>query len=156
MKRKKRSLPARGRPATGNAVPAFERMRAMRARRKAAGMKPVISWVPARESRSAYSSHRLLEIRSLAMHAVIAAKIERNPELLSLARRNLDRWESRQKTSASAWMAEWRTILKRPWRDVASLITEMSDNAARLRQSTPFAGVLTADERRRIYDAFRA
>jgi hypothetical protein len=35
------------------------------------------------------------------------------------------------------------------------LITELSENATRLRQSSPFAGVLSPVERRRIYEAFR-
>jgi hypothetical protein len=130
-------------------------MRAMRERKNAAGMKPVLCWVPAKSSPPVYSSHRLLEIRSLAMHAVIAAKIEHDNELLSIARRNLERWQMRWKESPPEWLAEWRTILRRPWKEVAAIITEMSENATRLRQSSPFAGVLTPLERRRIYDAFR-
>jgi hypothetical protein len=131
-------------------------MRAMRERRKAAGLKPVLSWVAAKPSPSrAYSQHRLLEIRSLAMHAVIAAKIERDRAPIVVAQKNLDRWQARWKESAPQWLAEWQAILKKPWKEVAAFITEMSEDAARLRQSTPFAGVLTSDERRRIYDAFR-
>jgi hypothetical protein len=34
-------------------------------------------------------------------------------------------------------------------------MTEPGENGARLRQSSPFAGVLSAEERRCIYDAFR-
>ena len=34
-----------------------------------------------------YSDHRRLDMRSLAMHTLIARKIVRNPELLDLARR---------------------------------------------------------------------
>lgn len=53
------------------------------------------------------------------------------------------------------WLKEWREILSRPWPEIACLLTEQSENAARLRQSTPFAGVLTKTERRRMYEAFR-
>jgi hypothetical protein len=131
-------------------------MRAMRERRKTAGLKPVLSWVPAKTPRhSVYSSHRLLEIRSLAMHAMMAAKIEKDRAPIEIARKNLARWKSRWKGSAPHWLAEWQAILRRPRREVAAFITEMSEEAARLRQSTPFAGVLTARERRRIHDAFR-
>jgi hypothetical protein len=155
MNPKSRSRPARGRPASDNAFTPAERMRAMRERKKAAGMKPVLSWIPVKSSPSVYSSHRLLDIRSLAMHAVIAAKIERDNEVLSVARRNLERWGTRWKESPPAWLAEWRKILRRPWKEIASIITETSENATRLRQSSPFAGVLTPFERKRIYDAFR-
>lgn len=156
MVSKSRRAKKRGRPVTGNASTAAERMRAMRERRRAAGLKPVVSWVPAKPSiTSAYSAHRLSEIRSLAMHAVIAAKIERDRSPIAVAQKNLDRWQARWREAAPQWLAEWRAILKRPWKEVAARITEMSEDAARLRQSSPFAGALTAQERRRIHDAFR-
>jgi hypothetical protein len=98
----------------------------------------------------------LLEARSLAMHAVIARKIERDRKLLDVPRNNLKRWRQRWGTDVPKWFVEWQEILRRPWPDIAALITEPSEAAARLRQSTPFAGVLSAEERERIYEAFRA
>jgi hypothetical protein len=136
---------------------AAERMRCMRERRKALGLKATVRWVPEKgPARVGYSSHRLLEARSLAMHAVIAQKIDREPALLSIPRSNLDRWSESRENDAPAWLDEWRRIMARPWPEIAALITEPSDEAARLRQSSPFAGVLTATERKRIYEAFRA
>lgn len=136
---------------------AAERMRRMRKRRKAGGLKAVVSWV-SREAavRPGYSSHRLLEARSLAMHAVIAQKIERDPRLLDVPRNNLQRWSTRWEEEKPAWYQQWCGIMNRPWPEIAALITEPSEEAARLRQSSPFAGVLSAAERRRIYEAFRA
>jgi hypothetical protein len=99
---------------------------------------------------------RVLDARSLAMHVAIARKIERAPELLDIPRRNLERWSARSPDSPPPWLREWRQILRRPWPEIAALISELSENAARLRQSSPFAGVLTPAERRRIYEAFRA
>ncbi|HTY49124.1 MAG TPA: hypothetical protein VMB48_05485 [Steroidobacteraceae bacterium] len=147
---------SRGRPATGKAQTAAQRMRRLRARRKAAGLKQTVSWVPVDvEARPVYSDHRVLEARSLAMHALIARKLARDPSLLDKPRRNLQRWSSRWE-QPPRWAHEWRRILQRSWQEVAALITEPSERAARLRQSSPFAGVLTAAERARIYDAFRA
>ena len=136
---------------------AAERMRRMRERRKASGLKTTVRWVPDNgPARAGYSSHRLLEARSLAMHAVIARKIERDPALLNIPRNNLERWSGRWENDAPAWLDEWRQVMARPWAEIAALITEPSEEAARLRQSSPFAGVLTATERKRIYEAFRA
>jgi hypothetical protein len=136
---------------------AAERMRRMRQRRKAAGLKAVVSWVsPERAVRSGYSSHRLLEARSLAMHAVMAQKIERDPKLLDVPRNNLKRWRMRWNQQPPAWHDEWTGIMQRPWSEIAAIITEPSEEGARLRQSSPFAGVLSSAERRRIYEAFRA
>lgn len=89
------------------------------------------------------------------MHALIAAKIERDPSLLEIPMRNLERWERNSDDATPHWIAEWRNILQQPWPAIAALITEQSENAVRLRQSSPFAGVLTDEERRRIYAAFR-
>lgn len=89
------------------------------------------------------------------MHAVIAAKIEREPKLLDVARNNLKRWRARRDGGAPAWYGEWCRILDRPWAEIAAVITEQSEDGVRLRQSSPFAGVLSETERRRVYNAFR-
>lgn len=157
MVRKPLRKPRLGRPPSGKAMSAAERMRRMRERRRASGMKQVVKWVPDDGGAPApYSSHRLLEARSLAMHAVIARKINRDPALLDIPRNNLKRWRARWNENTPAWFEEWSGIMARPWPEIAALITEPSENAARLRQSSPFAGVLTTVERKRIYDAFRA
>jgi hypothetical protein len=132
-------------------------MRRYRARRRAAGLRLERRWVPAAGSRtgSPFSDHRILDARSLALHALIARKIARAPGLLDIARRNLDRWRAARGTEPPA-LAEWRAILARPWREVAAVLTDPGEEATRLRQSSPFAGVLSAAERRRIYEAFRA
>ena len=127
----------------------------MRVRRKSAGLKEVIAWVPSEPvAQQRYSSHRLLEARSLAMHALIAGKLARDPSLLSKPRQNLETWSGRWQHSPR-WVHEWGQILALPWQHIAALIAEPSERGARLRQSSPFAGVLTPEERSRIYDAFR-
>lgn len=131
-------------------------MRRMRQRRKAAGLKLHTRWVQDGTVMAPYSDHRRLDLRSLAMHALIARKLTRNPALLAVARENLRRWSERSGSNTPAWLKEWQAILKRPWREVAALLTEWSPHATRLRQSSPFAGTLTPEERKRIYDAFRA
>jgi hypothetical protein len=136
-------------------VSAAERMRRMRARRKAAVFRPVLSWQEKAAGTGTYSSHRVLDARSLAMHVVAAEKIERDPKLLEIPKRNLERWTARWGDTPPGWLNEWGQILRKPWPAIAGLITELSENATRLRQSSPFAGVLSPIERRRIYEAFR-
>jgi hypothetical protein len=65
------------------------------------------------------------------------------------------RWRAQRGQNVPAWLSEWQDLLDQPWESIAALITEPSENGARLRQSTPFAGILTQQERRRIYEAFR-
>lgn len=90
------------------------------------------------------------------MHAVIAEKIDRDRKLLDIPHNNLKRWRARWDDAVPAWYEERKAILRRPWPEIAAIITEPSEEGARLRQSTPFAGVLTVAERRRIYEAFKA
>lgn len=147
---------SRGRPFTGKALTAAERMVRLRQRRRAAGLKLQSRWVHDEAPTTPYSDHCRLDLRSLAMHTLIARKLARTPGLLTVARENLRRWSERWGDEAPAWLEEWQAVLGRPWIEVAALITELSPRATRLRQSSPFAGVLTPQERKRIYDAFRA
>ena len=141
-----------------NPLTPAERMRAYRARKRAAGLKPVSSWIPATPYNSTpYSDHRLLEARSLALHCKIAHKINKDQSLLKVPERNLRRWS--QKTppeQTPKYIQEWQEILAQPWSEVAAFITSCTEQAFRLRQSSPFAGILRPSERKRIYDAFRA
>ena len=148
----------RGRPHTGAAVPPAERMRRYRARKKVAGLKAVSSWAPRADAQAAshFSPHRVLDARSLALHCLIAQKIMADPSLIDIARRNLAAWRRKAASAEPHYLGEWQRILAWPWPQIAALITEQSENATRLRQSSPFAGVLSTLERRRIYDAFRA
>lgn len=133
-------------------------MRRYRARQRAAGLHAATRWQPA--ARTALSpgllKHRLAEARSLALHCLIAQKITADPALLAIAKRNLAAWIARYGVSPPRALEEWRAVLARPWQEIAALITDPGENAARLRQSSPFAGVLTPAERQRVYEAFRA
>lgn len=148
----------RGRPATGKALSAAERMRRMRARRSAAGLRAVVKWVPSQnrvELAATWSDHHNHEMRSLAMHALMATKINRDEDLLEIPRRNLERWRARFETTPPRWWYEWRRILERPWKEIVFYLVDTGETATRLRQSSPFVGILTAKQRKQINDAFR-
>jgi hypothetical protein len=52
---------------------------------------------------------------------------------------------------------EWRRILdSTPLPEVVALLRSSSDEAARLRQSSPFAGLLTTEERRAILSVYES
>ncbi len=126
----------RGRPVTGKAVSAAERMRQLRARRRSQGLRPVVKWVPAQQqqdSPTSWSDHRIQEIRSLAVHAVIAAKIDRDQKLLAIPKRNLQRWRARFETKPPRWWHEWHRILERPWAEIAPYLVDAGETATRLR-----------------------
>lgn len=105
--------------------------------------------------KSPLSKHRLAEERSLAYHRAVARELLRDPSLLEIARARADAWITEGKRSAP-YALEWKKILDLPVRDVAAFLVERSERAATLRQSTPFAGMISAQERWQIWKDVRA
>jgi hypothetical protein len=95
-------------------------------------------------------SHEWIDRRSLALHEAVAAKLEVDPDLLEVARANLRRWLTT--APRPAWLEWYRLIDTTPLSELTGLLRAADERARRLRQSSPFAGVLTPDERRRILD----
>jgi hypothetical protein len=99
--------------------------------------------------------HRKLEERSLALHREIAQRIRRNPDLLTRVRDRLSRdiHSGRFSISLTDAMQEWLDLLNSSSvEQVIELLVDQGENARRLRQSTPFAGILTQEERRHILE----
>src|SRR6266702_3014252 len=142
-----------GRPLTGQAVSAVVRIRLHPERRRAAGLRLVTRW---RAGTSSWSDQRVAEARSLALHALAARRIAEDPRLLERSRATVKRWLERYGEQPPAALREWQELLERPWQEVAAKATELSEDAARLRQSSPLGTLLSQAERRRVYDAFRA
>lgn len=102
-----------------------------------------------------YSDHTRLDERSLALHQLVAKKLLADPRLLDRARANVRRWQE-SNGSPSLALAEWEQILTGPAEEIARLLVERSEAATRLRQSTPFTGILTEPERLAIYESYSA
>ena len=93
-------------------------------------------------------SHEFQNQASLAMACRIAAGLPEHPEWLDFARANLERW-SRQNAGTPSLLRcydEWRTLLERGVTGVAASLTADTGEGQRLRQNSPFAGVLSPRE----------
>jgi len=99
-----------------------------------------------------YSDHSRLDERSLALHRLVAEKVLANPALIDKARGNVRRWQESH-GSPSLALAEWEQILTGTPDQVARFLAERSEKATRLRQSSPFTGILTEPERLAIYES---
>lgn len=84
--------------------------------------------------------------RSLAMHRLIAGRLRAAPGLLAVARTNIARWRGRN-SFPQPYLDDWERILDAGLDEVLRLIESETEEAARLRSSTPFAGILTPRER---------
>jgi len=93
--------------------------------------------------------HRISEARSLAYHRAIAELLLTDPAILERARERVRRWvASRPEAYYVGW---WAEVLERPVPEIVEFITDDGEVATELRQSTPFAGVLSPRHRWRIW-----
>ena len=150
-------LSKRGRPPTGKAQTAAERMRRYRARRRALGLRAVTRYEspPPARLRAGELDARLVEARDLALRCLAAKKIDQRRPLLNKVRARLEYWRRNYtEEPPPATLDRWADVLSGTWPAIALLMMAQTPEAARLRRLTPFAVVLTANERKRIYSAF--
>ena len=94
--------------------------------------------------------------RSLALHRAIVSKLESDPvRVLDKARTNLGVMCDRH-PHARVLLDEWGVILDRSVEEIVEVLLDPGIHARELRHVTPFAGVLSAEERSRVYAKFRA
>jgi hypothetical protein len=95
-------------------------------------------------------THQGIDNRSLAMARAIVKRIDADPEHSGLdhAREVCRRWSLRR---SSPEVSEWLEILEKPWSEIRSILLDEGERGKRLRQSSPFVGILSNRERWQIY-----
>ena len=94
-------------------------------------------------------AHAAIDEVNAAQDRKIAARLRRDRRVLTLARANLRRWTAADGPRVRAVFQEWHAVLHRLTpREIAGFLRSDTPMARRLRQSSPFAGVLTQSERR--------
>ncbi|HZF41334.1 MAG TPA: hypothetical protein VE715_21100 [Blastocatellia bacterium] len=100
------------------------------------------------------ATHQFLDYFALAYHQVVAERLRVAPEVvLRRANENLARWLAQGEFSGAMRrpLQEWQNLLaESDVERIIAIITDDSDEGQRLRQSTPFVGILTADERKEL------
>jgi hypothetical protein len=99
--------------------------------------------------------HDRIDARSLAFGRLIAARLSADPDLIGVARANLARWATKCGPQASPALTEWGEALRGPVGSVIEVLTGTDQRSVRLRQSNPFAGLLTPAERTAVIQQFR-
>jgi DNA-binding transcriptional ArsR family regulator len=94
----------------------------------------------------AENRHVELDRVSLLLHQAYARKIRGNPALFDKAFHNIERWR-RQNAFPQPYLEEWLAILLRGMAHTLAFMVADTEEARRLRQSSPFAGVLEPRER---------
>jgi hypothetical protein len=95
--------------------------------------------------------------QSIWLHGAVAGHLLADPtNTLARARANLVRLRSMHPSGRSArWLAAWESVLDDGPEKVLQTLTSQTPLAIELRQNSPFAEVLSDEERRRILGAFR-
>jgi len=95
--------------------------------------------------------------RSLWLNMAVAGRLVVDPNVvLDLARINLAKLEeTHSRGQAAHWLREWRRLLDGPTERILEVLTSPTPWAREMRQNSPFAGVLSDDERMRVLTAFR-
>ena len=96
--------------------------------------------------------------RSLWLSHAIAGKLVADPQgVLDQARTNLaNLHQVHRRGQAARWLDEWDRILASPVEDILYVLTSRSPRSRELRQNSPFAGVLTDEERLTALEGFSA
>jgi len=96
--------------------------------------------------------HRTAQLRNRAYHRALARRLRRST--VDDARHTLWEWQHKG-TIDPRYAEEWESILERPIPEIRRVLVSDEPHADDLRQSSPFAGLLTEPERRRIFEAVR-
>lgn len=95
--------------------------------------------------------------QSLWLHRVVVGHLAMDPEAtLAKARRNITTMcQAHHQSSAEFWVEQWARLLEGPLDTLSDMLTASSARALELRQNSPFAGVLSEEERQATLKAFR-
>ena len=96
--------------------------------------------------------HRTSERRGLALHKVIAWRLDEG--MVEEARQQIDQLQAEAHLHPR-YAERWRGLLSHPIPEIAAAIVADEQDGRDLRQNSPFAGVLNEQERRRIIEAVR-
>ena len=106
--------------------------------------------------------HEVHDRVSLALAQPVAEGLRAHPEWVELAKANLDHWTQRNRNSPGLLRcyAEWQGLLDRPIEEICAILMDRSDEGQRLRQNSPFAGVLSPREvwsiKRKVHETARS
>jgi hypothetical protein len=102
-------------------------------------------------------SHEWIDRRSLALDRAIAEVIRSQPELLERAKTTLTRWVEQRQPSVPPVLLEWKEILDHwPLDKILVFLESADETARRLRQSSPFCGILTPEQRLAIFKEYES
>jgi hypothetical protein len=100
-------------------------------------------------------THQEIDRRSLLLHRLVSRRVRRDPALMDHVRGTITRWQRMRPDSHA--LQEWSDLLSQlDVSGVVRLLRSRDQNATRLRQSSPFVGILTEEERAKVFCRYAA
>jgi len=100
---------------------------------------------------AATRTHAQLDRFSLRLHEEVAKHVRVNPAMLDRARANIARWKKQLGGSAARDLDVWSAILTEPLENILSTMVARTEEGDRLRQSSPFCGIMSQARRMEIF-----
>ena len=103
--------------------------------------------------------HEVIDERSYELHQVVAGILRDHPEKLELALEWMERFleDPEYSVTAKEALQEWMDLIQeRGLVGVLAKLTERSEDATRMRQSSPFASIMPQEERVRIFQKYES
>ncbi|MET7875344.1 helix-turn-helix domain-containing protein [Micromonospora profundi] len=96
------------------------------------------------------------QLKSLWLHQAVAGNLVTDPDaVLGKARENLDRLlRQHRETMTEVWLKRWEDKLEEGVDAVLKTLTSDDPEAVELRQNSPFAGVLSQSQRKKVLESF--
>ena len=96
------------------------------------------------------------ERQSMWLHTAVAGRVVKDPDgSLAMARMNITKMRAAHRAPVP-WLDAWERLIDRGAQAVVKALVADTPESVELRQNSPFAGVLTDAERRKVLAAFRA
>lgn len=96
--------------------------------------------------------------KSLWLHRALLGPLMIDPStVLAHARENIQRWlpGHREDSMAARYLTLWQEILDGGVDDVVDVLVGTDERSSELRQNSPFAGVLSEEDRKHVLSSFR-
>ena len=96
--------------------------------------------------------HPEIDQKVLELTRITVARIDENPALVCVGLENIERWTRQKGGYLPRCHTEWKQLIEQhPWERLREMLLEESDEGQRLRSSHPFRGLVTDEERAKIY-----
>lgn len=90
--------------------------------------------------------HEIADRRSLVLHERVAERLVEDPSVRQRALARVEGWR-RSGAVAKDYIEAWLKLLSSPLPEIVGTLRSRDEEATRLRQVSPFAGVLSPKER---------